>query len=141
MRFLFLCLSGLILASCSQPEHDSAYLLTHPFELQKAALACQNATSLSSSESQQCDRVMKTAQQFRGVLDEYQSGPEQFGQTILQTQMDIATTQQALTQLEKQSGGADTAVAEKIANLQSKLADLKQQAAEKLAVIGINSPE
>ncbi len=142
MRFLVLCVCGFLLASCGQPEKDSAYLLAHPFELQKAVLNCEKATSLSSAESDRCDDVMKTAQTFRAILDEYQAGPEQFGQAILQTQMDIASTQQELTNLEKQfSVSKEAALQEKITTMQTKLADLKQQAAEKLAVIGINSPE
>ena len=142
MRFLILCLSGLFLASCSQPEKDSAYFLTHPFELQKAVLFCQNATSLSSAQSTQCDLVMKAAQKFRAGLDEFQAGPEQFGQTVLQVQMDIANTEKALADLKNQSSGKQDAVLlEKITATQAKLAELKQQAAEKLAVIGINSPE
>lgn len=142
MRLLVLCVCGFLLASCGQPEKDSAYLLSHPFVLQKAVQSCEAATSLSSAESDQCDNVMKTAQKFRAIIDEYQAGPEQFGQAILQTQMDIASTQQELTNLEKQlSASKEAALQEKITATQTKLADLKQQAAEKLAVIGINSPE
>lgn len=138
-----------IMCGCKE-KLTYSYLIEHPAYLKTEFDRCQMMDDKKTNQSTQCDVVMKAADKLSIIVNEMQSDPEQFGEKIMASELDLVkvqdqlkTAQQSLETLKSQNASAA-----EIQSAQDKLTALQQECDDKhqaikvmLAVVGLRSPE
>lgn len=135
---IILCLA---LTGCSQAKTYS-YFMVHPNALIKAVRKCQNANDPSSKT---CQAALKAKRDFAELIMAAEQNRQQFGQTILQTQMRIAKQQTAVNRLQTKIQAVDKsankqqllALRQQLQQQHQQLAQLQQKNKQYLAVISL----
>ncbi len=88
-RYLPIILFILALTGCSDKTKTFQYLVEHPEEIQPVLNSC-NLQAEKATVDQQCIIANQAADHLRDLVLKFRQNPQQFGELILQTQMQIA---------------------------------------------------
>jgi len=116
MKYFFLAMT-LLLISCDK-QND----LLNLNQLPTLVKQCQLNPPVTAEQNEKCRQIFDTAKKVNDVIEEIQRGPEEFGQRILQLQMQYATLKTA----DKNKSEAD---------------EVRNKIQLDLAVLGLGSPE
>lgn len=147
-KIILLAGTVFLLAGCQQ-SFTAQYLLEHPEALKSEVERCEMTVSMSDSMTKHCEIVVKAAGQFMTLLNHQQFEPEQFGETVLLSEMKVSDLKEQYLQNKKKRRGSvfkNMSADEKIKfkheyeairnNYHHQLNELKIL----LAVIGVNTP-
>ncbi len=132
---------ALLVTACDHTATPE-YLMRHPNVLEREVQTCD----VQATNSVYCKMVFNTRSMFVNLIDEMQSDPEAFGQSILDLEMQTAqlrdAVQQAKQKLDQTKPDASdyAAVKENYRNQQIKLDNHLENINAHLAVVGLASP-
>ena len=113
---VLLCLSG-----CSRANPSEYYYLTHPAQLEKKLALCAKAPKQGMHDPV-CKTASRAYEKMQNLQIHAQQFPQQFGETIIQTQLKIAQMKQQIHHMKSQQSNT-----KKLTKLQQKLKQLQQQ--------------
>lgn len=148
-KFLLIVSAALMLTGC-EDKLSYSYLISHPIKLKAAVEKCQSMTTKTEEQSTQCEVVMFAATNFMSVLSDEQNNPQQFGQRIMQSEINnvaaeqqVISAQKALDDLRQQKApDANIKVAqEKLITAKKNYQEKRDELKLLMGVAGLNSPE
>jgi LAS superfamily LD-carboxypeptidase LdcB len=141
---------AVLLIGCEKEELNYAYLMRHPFALEKEYNRCQSLRLTDPEQQTQCKMVNEAAKQIAEIMSQQRNHPEMFGQRILlaETKTSDLTAQLAveknnLAELKSKAGSAEQIKVQqsKINDIQKDLTAEQSEVKILLAVMGLSTPE
>lgn len=130
--FLFLTASVFLLAACDQQKTDSEYYyFSHPKKLKSVFENCQSKGREYFENNVQCGEAYTVVQKFSELTRAFMQNQQAFGQEILNLQVTVAESRQALVKA-KQSGDHQAA-----AKLVNKINQDQLTIKKLLAIVGV----